>query len=111
MVSGKAEVDGERAPYGMFVKVVSRGRARRFFQYVPDEMKEFAEASVPWRTEPLAYRSDLGDRLPTDLTMPRAVGVFDLDEKSASVWLEKVAVCLDTGTTPATSGRPTSSAG
>ena len=24
--------------------------------------------------------------------MPRAVGVFDLDEKSAAVWLEKVAV-------------------
>jgi Ser/Thr protein kinase RdoA (MazF antagonist) len=63
-----------------------------FFQYVPDEMKEFAEASVPWRSEPLAYRSDLGDRLPTGLTMPRALGVFDLDEKSAAVWLEKIAV-------------------
>jgi hypothetical protein len=55
-------------------------------------MKEYAEASVPWRTEPQAYRSDLGDRLPDGLRMPRAVGVFDLDEKSASVWLENVDV-------------------
>ena len=50
-----------------------------------------AEAGVPWRTEPLAYRSDLGDRLPAGLRMPRSVGVFDLDEKSAAVWLEDVA--------------------
>jgi hypothetical protein len=55
-------------------------------------MKELAEASVPWRTEPLAYRSDLADRLPDGLTMPRALAVFDLDEKSASVWLEMVPV-------------------
>ena len=48
------------------------------------------EASVPWRTEPLIYRSDLGDRLPAWLTLPRAVAVFDLDEKSAAVWLEEV---------------------
>jgi hypothetical protein len=92
VVSGEAEVDGERAPYEMFVKVVQSWARSEFFQYVPDHMKEFAEASVPWRTEPLAYRSDLGDRLPDGLTMPRAVGVFDLDEKSAAVWLEKVAV-------------------
>jgi hypothetical protein len=62
------------------------------FAFVPDEMKELAEASVPWRTEALAYRSDLGDRLPTGLTMPRALAVFDLDDKSASVWLEMVPV-------------------
>lgn len=49
-----------------------------------------AAASVPWRTEPLAYRSDLGDRLPEGLSMPRALGVFDLDELSAAVWLEEV---------------------
>lgn len=49
-----------------------------------------AEAGVPWRVEPLAYRSDLGQRLPAGLRMPRALGVFDLDEKSASVWLEEI---------------------
>jgi len=92
VVSGTAEVAGEHTPYELFVKVVQSWSRSEFFQYVPDEMKEFAEASVPWRTEPLAYGSDLGDRLPDGLTMPRAVGVFDLDEKSASVWLEKVDV-------------------
>lgn len=92
VVSGTADVAGERTPYELFVKVVQSWSRSEFFQYVPDEMKAFAEASVPWRTEPLAYGSDLGDRLPDGLTMPRAVGVFDLDEKSASVWLEKVEV-------------------
>ena len=92
VVSGTAEVDGEPKPYDLFVKVVQSWARHEFFQFVPDEMKEMAEASVPWRTEPLAYRSDLGDRLPDGLRMPRAVGVFDLDDKSASVWLEQVAV-------------------
>ena len=49
-----------------------------------------AAASVPWRTEALAYASDLGDRLPDGLSMPRALGVFDLDELSAAIWLEEV---------------------
>jgi Phosphotransferase enzyme family len=92
VVSGTAEVGGERTAYEMFVKVVQSWSRHEFFQFVPDEMKDMAEAMVPWRTEALAYRSDLGDRLPEGLTMPRAVGVFDLDDKSASVWLEKVAV-------------------
>jgi hypothetical protein len=92
VVTGTAEIDGERATYEMFVKVVQSWSRHEFFQFVPDEMKDLAEAMVPWRTEALAYRSDLGDRLPEGLTMPRAVGVFDLDDKSASVWLEKVTV-------------------
>ena len=45
---------------------------------------------MPWRTEPLAYRSDLAERLPDGLRMARCLGVFDLDELSAAVWLEKV---------------------
>ncbi len=94
LVSGTAEVDGERTAYEMFVKVVQSWSRHELFQFVPDEMKTMAEAMVPWRTEPLAYRSDLGSRLPHGLTMPRAVGVFDLDEKSAAVWLEKVPVLL-----------------
>ena len=49
-----------------------------------------AAASVPWRTEALAYASDLGDRLPDGLSMPRALGVYDLDELSAAIWLEEV---------------------
>jgi lysophospholipase L1-like esterase len=50
-----------------------------------------AVASVPWRTEALVYRSDLAARLPDGLVMPAAHGVFDLDEGSASIWLEEVA--------------------
>jgi len=78
VVSGEALVDGERAAYELFVKVVQSWARSPFFAYVPDEMKEFAEASVPWRTEPLAYRSDLGDRLPDGLAMPRALGTLSL---------------------------------
>ena len=92
VVSGEALVGRERAAYELFVKVVHSWARSPFFAHVPDEMKEVAEASVPWRTEPLAYRSDLGERLPDGLAMPRALGVFDLDEKSAAVWLEMVAV-------------------
>jgi hypothetical protein len=92
VVSGDALVDGERVTYEMFVKVVQSWARSPMFAFVPDEMKELAEASVPWRTEPLAYRSDLVDRLPDGLAMPRALAVFDLDEKSASVWLEMVPV-------------------
>ena len=74
VVSGDALVAGEPTPYELFVKVVQSWARSPMFAFVPDEMKELAEASVPWRTEALAYRSDLGDRLPDGLTMPRALG-------------------------------------
>lgn len=91
-VRGTAEVDGEPRPFSLFVKHVQSWARSPFFAEVPEEMREMAEAGVPWRTEPLAYRSDLRDHLPDGLTMPRTLGVYDLDEKSASVWLEEVAV-------------------
>jgi hypothetical protein len=92
IVRGTASVAGRTTPYAMFVKVVQSWSRSPLFEFVPEELRELAEASVPWRTEPLAYRSDLADRLPDGLTMPRALAVFDLDEKSASVWLEMVPV-------------------
>ena len=49
-----------------------------------------AVASVPWKTEAEVYRSDLARRLPDGLTAPRALGVFDLDATSSSIWLEEV---------------------
>jgi hypothetical protein len=49
-----------------------------------------AAASVPWRTEPNIYRSDLSNRLPEGLSMPRALAVIDLDELSSAIWLEEV---------------------
>jgi hypothetical protein len=91
-VRGTARVDHASVPFTFFVKHVQSWSRSPFFESVPVEYRPMAEASVPWRTEPLAYRSDLRDRLPDGLTMPRALGVFDLDELSASVWLEAVQV-------------------
>jgi hypothetical protein len=78
------------APYELFVKHVQSWSRSPLFAEVPEEIREMAEASVPWRTEHLLYRSDVAQHLPEGLTMPRALGVFDLDEKSASVWLEVI---------------------
>ncbi|MCW2846963.1 MAG: hypothetical protein JWR90_937 [Marmoricola sp.] len=89
-VSGLAEVRGSEVPWALFVKHVQAWSRSPLFQLVPVEVRPMAAASVPWRTEPLVYRSDLCDRLPAGLRMPRAVGVFDLDDLSASVWLEVV---------------------
>ncbi len=89
-VRGQALVDGRRQSFCFFVKHVQSWGRSPLFAGVPIEIAAMAEAGVPWRTEPLAYRSDLGDRLPLGLRMPRAVGVFDIDAKSASIWLEEI---------------------
>jgi hypothetical protein len=89
-VSGTALADDTERPWRMFVKHIQAWSRSPLFAEVPPEHREMAEASVPWRTEALAYRSDLRDRLPQGLCMARALGVFDLDEKSAAVWLEEV---------------------
>jgi hypothetical protein len=91
-VSGTARVGEDELPFRIFVKHVQAWSRSPLFQFVPEDLRAEAEAMVPWRTEALAYRSDLGDRLPEGLTMPRAVGVFDVDEKSNSVWLEAIDV-------------------
>ena len=79
-------------PWELFVKHVQSWSRSPLFRHVPEEHREIAAASVPWRTEPLAYRSDLADRLPPGLRMPRALAVHDLDELSASIWLDVVHV-------------------
>ncbi len=89
-VRGSVEVGGEELPFHLFVKHVQSWARSPYFEMVPLDLREMAEAAVPWRTEPLVYRSDLGDRLPEGLRMPRALGVFDLDEKSSAIWLEVV---------------------
>ena len=91
-VRGDAEVGGSPRRFVLFVKHVQSWGRSPLFAEVPPEIAEMAEAGVPWRTEPLAYRSDLARRLPEGFTMPRTLGVFDLDEKSASIWLEEVVV-------------------
>ncbi|QKE84193.1 phosphotransferase [Arthrobacter sp. NEB 688] len=82
---------GERR-FGLFVKVVQAWERSPLFAQVPEHLREVAAAGVPWRTEPLAYRSDLRTRLPDGLTMPAAVAVRDLDELSCAVWLEELDV-------------------
>ena len=89
-VRGTATADDEPWPFELFVKHVQSWSRSPLFAMVPDELRVTAAASVPWRTEPLAYRSDLAERLPEGLRMARCLGVFDLDELSAAVWLEKV---------------------
>lgn len=89
-VAGTAETPAGPTPYRLFVKHVHSWSRSPMFADVLPEHAEAAEAGVPWRTEPLVYRSDLGDRLPAGLSMPRALGVFDLDDLSAAVWLEEV---------------------
>jgi hypothetical protein len=91
-VSGTAEVAGAPREFRIFVKHVQSWARHPFFELVPLEHREAAASGVPWRTEALAYRSDLCRRLPEGLTMPRALAVLDLDELSNAVWLEEVPV-------------------
>ncbi len=94
-VRGQAETPDGPAPYSFFVKHVQSWSRSPLFGFVPPEVRELAAAGVPWRTEPLVYRSDLAARLPAGLSMPRVAGVFDLDDQSASVWLEEVPARAD----------------
>lgn len=88
-IRGHALLRGERMPFAFFVKVVQSFARSPLFAQVPPAMRDDAARSVPWRTEPAVYRSDLGERLPPGLSMPAARGVFDLDE-AAAIWLDEV---------------------
>lgn len=89
-VTGTAATPVGQEPFRLFVKHVQAWRHSPHFADVPDDWRERAAASVPWRIESLVYGSDLGERLPDGLTMPRAVGIFDVEPESAVVWLEAV---------------------
>jgi hypothetical protein len=89
-VRGTARHPRGEAPYAFFVKVVQSWGRSSFFAFVPEEHRAVALASVPWRSEPLVYRSDLANRLPAGLRLPRAYGVRDIDGESAAIWLEAV---------------------
>ena len=89
-VSGHAATDCCRAPFRVFVKLVQSWQRHPFFAHVPEEHRELAATGVPWRTEAAVYRSDIGGRLPEGLSVPRALGVFDLDALSSSIWIEEV---------------------
>jgi hypothetical protein len=89
-VSGHAVTSCAKAPFRLFVKQVQAWERSPLFQFVPEEFREMAAASVPWKTEAEVYRADIAHRLPDGLTAPRALGVFDLDAMSSSIWLEEV---------------------
>lgn len=89
-VRGTGRAEGEPRDFAFFVKHVQSWSRSPLFTSVPEPLRDFAAATVPWRCEPEVYRSDLASRLPEGLTMPACRGVFDLDELSASVWLDVV---------------------
>lgn len=89
-VRGAAAVDGRERDFAFFVKHVHEWSRSPFFEMVPPEVREWAAAMVPWRTEGAVYASGLAGLLPDGLTMPRAVGVHDIDDRAYAVWLEVV---------------------
>ncbi|MGZ4611232.1 MAG: hypothetical protein ACXV2H_13320, partial [Actinomycetes bacterium] len=91
-VRGTARHAGGVSPYAFFVKVVHSFGRSPLFQLVPDELRQVALDSVPWRSEPAVYRSDLGQRLPAGLSLPKAHAVIELDDQSAALWLASVDV-------------------
>jgi len=89
-VRGTARHAGGLSPYAFFVKVVQSWTRSPQFQLVPEDMRELAAAGLPWRGEPSVYRSDLRQRLPVGLSLPRVHLVRELDELSACMWLQAV---------------------
>ena len=89
-VRGTARHRDGSSPYAFFVKVVQCWSRTPQFQMVPPELRELAAAGLPWRSEPLVYASDLGQRLPAGLSVPRVHLVRELDETSACLWLQVV---------------------
>lgn len=91
-VRGRADAcDGSGArEFTLFVKRVHNWRHSPAFADVPPEIGEWAAASLPWRAEPLVYASDLGERLPDGLTMPRGLRVEEHPDETAVIWMEAV---------------------
>ena len=91
-VTGRARHGGGTADFAFFVKVVQSWSRTPAFAFVPEALREFALAAFPFEAEPRVYRSDLADRLPPGLTMPRAHAVIDLDAESTALWLDDIPV-------------------
>ncbi|MGG5258464.1 phosphotransferase [Phycicoccus avicenniae] len=91
-VHGRVATPAGEHPFRLFVKVVQAWERSPLFAFVPEHLREVAAKGVPWRTEPLAYRSDLASRLPDGLTMPTALAVMDVDDLTCAIWLEELDV-------------------
>ncbi len=85
-----AGADTEGREFTLFVKRVHNWRHSPAFAGVPPEIGEWAAASLPWRAEPLVYGSDLRERLPEGLSMPRGLRVEERPDETAVIWMEAV---------------------
>ena len=91
-VRGRAKHSGGEEEFAIFVKVIQSFARSAMFAFVPEDLRAEALCMVPWEAEARVYLSDLGDRLPSGLSMPRALAVVDIDAVSAALWLEGVDV-------------------
>ena len=89
-VRGHADDGTGVRSFTLFVKRVHSWRHSPAFAFVPPEIAEWAAASLPWRGEPLVYASDLAERLPAGLTMPRGLRIEEHPDETALLWLEAV---------------------
>jgi hypothetical protein len=72
LVTGSARIDtGEIRAFSFFVKVIHAYHRSPLRFAVPEHLRAEAATFIPWRTEADLYRSNLRDRLPTGLTIPR----------------------------------------
>ncbi len=91
LVTGSARTGtGQVRAFSFFVKVIHAYQRSPLRFAIPVHLRAQAAALIPWRTEADLYRSDLPDRLPHGLTIPRAAAVRNLDANSAALWLEQV---------------------
>jgi hypothetical protein len=91
-VRGTARHVGGDESFTFFVKHVQSWSRSPIFAMVPAELHEQALAMMPWEREPRVYASDLGERLPNGLELPRVYAVEPVDDLAATVWLEAVEV-------------------
>lgn len=89
-VRGHADDGTGPRGFALFVKRVHNWRHSPVFAFVPPEIAEEAAASLPWRAELLLYASDLADRLPEGLSMPRGLRIEEHADDTAVLWLEAV---------------------
>ena len=89
-VRGHADAGNGPRGFTFFVKRVHHWRHSPAFAFVPPELGEWAAAALPWRAEPMIYASDLAERLPEGLSVPRALRVDERPDETAVVWIEAV---------------------
>jgi hypothetical protein len=81
---------GSALPWSVFVKVLQSPRHWPLIRVVPpDQRAEFID-TFPWRAEAEVLGSDLRDRLPAGLRLPRLFYVDELGDDRVAVWMEDI---------------------